>query len=40
LIAGQKQLNDLLTQILRIRPINRNDRVWHVNVNYPDGWRG
>ena len=40
LIAGQKQLNDLLTQILRIRPINRNDRVWRVNVNYPDGWRG
>lgn len=40
LVDGQRQLNDLLTQILRIRPVNRGDRVWKVNVNYPEGWRG
>lgn len=28
LVDGQKQLSDLLTQILKIRPINRGDRVW------------
>jgi len=35
-----KDLDSLLTQILNIRPVNRNDRVWRVNVNYPEGWRG
>lgn len=29
----QKELNSLLAQILRIRPINKSDRIW--NVNYP-----
>lgn len=40
LVTMQKELNNLLTQILRIKPINRNDRVWRVNVNYPDGYHG
>lgn len=40
LVDGQRQLNDLLTQILRIRPVNKGDRIWKVNVNYPEGWRG
>lgn len=40
LVQMQNDLNRLLTQILRIRPVNRNDRVWQVNVNYPEGWRG
>lgn len=33
LIDGQTQLNNLLTQILRVRPINKADRIWA--VNYP-----
>ncbi len=33
----KRDLENLLTQILRIRPINRNDRIWRVNVNYPEG---
>ena len=40
LVTMQNELNRLLSQILRIRPINRNDRVWRVNVNYPEDWRG
>lgn len=40
LVNMQTELNKLLSQILRIRPINRNDRVWRVNVNYPEDWRG
>lgn len=40
LVQFQNDLNRLLTQILRLRPINKNDRVWRVNVNYPEGWRG
>ena len=40
LVSMQNELNRLLTQILRIKPINKNDRVWRVNVNYPEGWRG
>lgn len=40
LIQMQNDLNRLLTQILKIRPVNKNDRVWQVNVNYPEGWRG
>lgn len=38
LVWMQTELNKLLTQILRLRPVNKNDRVW--KVNYPDGWRG
>lgn len=40
LVNMQTELNKLLSQILRIKPINRNDRVWRVNVNYPEDWRG
>lgn len=40
LVQMQNDLNKLLAQILKIKPINRNDRVWQVNVNYPEGWRG
>lgn len=40
LVTMQNELNQLLIQILRIKPINRNDRVWQINVNYPEGWRG
>ena len=34
------QLNRLLTEILKIRPVDKQDRVWKVNVNYPKGWEG
>lgn len=40
LVQLQNDLNRLLTQILRIKPINKSDRVWQVNVNYPENWRG
>lgn len=40
LVQFQNDLNRLLTQILKIRPINRADRSWMVNVNYPANWRG
>lgn len=30
LVDGQKQLSDLLTKILRIRPINRAQRIWQI----------
>jgi hypothetical protein len=40
LVNFQTDLNKLLAQILRIRPVNKADRVWRVNVNYPEGWRG
>lgn len=33
----QTDLNKLLMQILRLKPINKNDRVWKLNI--PDGWR-
>ena len=33
----KRDLENLLTQILRIRPINRGDKIWRVNVNYPEG---
>lgn len=39
LVQFQNDLNRLLTQILKIRPVNRADRTWMVNVNYPEGWR-
>lgn len=40
LVQFQNDLNRLLTQILKIRPVNKSDRTWMVNVNYPEGWRG
>lgn len=40
LVQFQNDLNRLLTQILKMRPVNRSDRTWMVNVNYPEGWRG
>lgn len=40
LVQFQNDLNRLLTQILKVRPVNRADRTWMVNVNYPEGWRG
>lgn len=40
LVQFQTDLNRLLTQILAIKPINKQDRVWKVGVNYPEGWRG
>lgn len=40
LVNMQNELNRLLTQILKIKPVNRNDRVWRANVTLPDGWRG
>ena len=40
LVRFQSDLNRLLTQILAIKPVNKADRVWKVNVTYPEGWRG
>lgn len=40
IVQFQNDLNRLLTQILKLKPINRNDRVWKIDVNYPEGWRG
>lgn len=40
LVQFQTDLNRLLTQILAIKPISKQDRVWKVGVNYPEGWRG
>lgn len=40
IVQYQNDLNRLLTKILSLKPVNRNDRVWKVDVNYPDGWRG
>lgn len=39
LVQFQTDLNRLLTQVLAIKPINKQDRIWQVNVNYPEGWR-
>ena len=36
----KQELERLLTQILHIRPINRSDKIWRMNVTYPEGWRG
>lgn len=30
LVDGQRQLSDLLTKILRIRPINKSSRIWQI----------
>lgn len=40
LVQFQNDLNRLLAQILKIRPVNRADRTWMINVNYPENWRG
>lgn len=40
LVSMQQTLTSLLGQVLKIKPINRNDKAWRVNVNYPDGWGG
>ena len=34
------QLNGLLTKILQIKPVNKQDRVWKIDVKYPAGWEG
>lgn len=33
-------LNKLLAQILKLKPINKNDRAWKIDVNVPKEWRG
>jgi hypothetical protein len=35
LVQMQNDLNRLLTQILRVRPVNKMDRMWKVGVNLP-----
>lgn len=40
LVNMQNELNRLLAQILRIKPVNRYDRMWKSNVTLPEGWRG
>lgn len=40
LVQFQSDLNRLLTQVLRIKPVRKQDRVWQVSVNYPEGWGG
>lgn len=40
LVNMQNELNKLLAAILKLRPVNKNDRVWRVGVNYPEDWRG
>ena len=37
LVQMQEDLNKLLTRILQIRPINKSDRMWKVNVTLPEG---
>lgn len=39
LVQFQNDLNRLLTQILAIKPVKKQDRVWKVNVTYPEDWR-
>jgi uncharacterized protein YukJ len=40
LIQMQNDLNRLLQEILRVKPVNRLDRVWRINVTYPEGYGG
>ena len=40
IVQYQNDLNRLLAQILKLKPINRNDRVWKVDVNYPSKYQG
>ena len=37
LVKMQKELNDLLQRILKVKPINRYDRIWKRNVTLPEG---
>lgn len=38
LVQMQNDLNKLLNQILKIKPINRNSGIWKQNVTLPGGW--
>jgi hypothetical protein len=40
LVQMQKDLNSLLSQILKVKPINRSMGIWKQNVTLPEGWRG
>lgn len=40
LVQMQNDLNRLLQEILRVKPVNRLDRVWKINVTYPEGYGG
>ena len=40
LVQMQNDLNRLLQEILRVKPIQRQDRPWRINVVYPPGWGG
>lgn len=40
LVQMQKDLNGLLSQILKVKPINRSLGIWKPNVTIPEGWRG
>jgi hypothetical protein len=40
LVQMQNDLNRALQEVLRVKPVNRMDRPWHVNVTYPQGWGG
>ena len=40
LVQMQNDLNRCLQDILRVKPVNRLDRVWRVNVTYPEGFGG
>lgn len=37
LVQMQNDLNRLLTRILQLRPVNKSDRMWKVNVTLPEG---
>ena len=40
LVQMQNDLNRALQEVLRVKPVNRMDRPWRVNVVYPQGWGG
>ena len=40
LVKMQQDLNSLLSQILKVKPINRSQGIWKQNVTLPEGWRG
>ena len=40
LVKMQDDLERLLQQILRIKPIQRGSAIWKPNVTLPEGWRG
>lgn len=39
LVQMQTDLNNLLNQILKLKPINRSQGIWKQNVTLPEGWR-